>query len=169
MNERDILTEWLQIAYDDYDAASYLFQKPYRKPLEIICYHCQQSAEKSLKAYLCANGAEISKTHETGILCLKCVEINESFSEILTSCEELAIYATETRYPIRIDIDEATVKRNLKQALEIYNFVVDKVSPSIMDIEIKKLTPNQPEDYVKPFDETPHDDNIDEHIADRPR
>ena len=32
-----------------------------------------------------------------------------------------------------------------------------------MNIEIRKLTPNLAEDYVKFFDETPHDNNIDEH------
>ena len=52
MTEYDIVTEWLQIAYDDYDSAKYLFDRPSRKPLEIICYHCQQSVEKSLKAFL---------------------------------------------------------------------------------------------------------------------
>lgn len=32
-----------------------------------------------------------------------------------------------------------------------------------MDIEIKKLSPALVDDYVKFFDETPHDDNVDEH------
>lgn len=32
-----------------------------------------------------------------------------------------------------------------------------------MDIEIRRLTPDLAEDYVKFFDETPHDDNVDEH------
>lgn len=32
-----------------------------------------------------------------------------------------------------------------------------------MDIEIKRLTPELVDDYVKFFDETPHDDNVDEH------
>lgn len=32
-----------------------------------------------------------------------------------------------------------------------------------MELEIKKLTPELAEDYVRFFDETPHDDGIDEH------
>jgi len=123
MNEFDIINEWLQIAYDDYSSALYLFGKPNKKPLEIICYHCQQAVEKSLKAYLCANDLDIPKTHDTGLLCRKCMEINEAFSTYIKACEELVIYATETRYPIRIEIDEITAKRNLKQSLEIYDFV----------------------------------------------
>jgi HEPN domain-containing protein len=101
----------------------YLFQKPYRKPIEIICYHCQQSVEKSLKAFLCANEIKIPKTHDTGYLCRKYAEIDNAFLEYLKPCEELAIYATETRYPIRIEIDEVTVKCNLQQAWTVYNFI----------------------------------------------
>ena len=28
MNEHDIVAEWIQIAYDDYDSAKYLFERP---------------------------------------------------------------------------------------------------------------------------------------------
>ena len=48
----DIVSEWLQAAFDDYDSAKYLFDRPNKKALEIICYHCQQSAEKCLKGLL---------------------------------------------------------------------------------------------------------------------
>jgi HEPN domain-containing protein len=128
MKGHDIINEWLEIAYDDYDSALYLYQKPHRKPFEIICYHCQQSAEKSLKAFLCASGVDIPKTHDTGILCRMCSVLDSLFLKYMISCEELAIYATETRYPIRIEVDETTVKHNLQQALDIYNFVTDRIN-----------------------------------------
>jgi HEPN domain-containing protein len=47
------IAEWLKIAYDDFDSALHLFNTKHPKPLEIICYHCQQSVEKALKAFLC--------------------------------------------------------------------------------------------------------------------
>jgi len=123
MSGHDIAAEWLQIAYDDYDSALYLLERPHRKPLEIICYHCQQSVEKALKAYICAKDIEIPKTHETGILCRRCAEIASAFSSYIPQCEEIAIYATGTRYPVRIEIDEEAARTALQQALEIYNFV----------------------------------------------
>ena len=55
MSEHDIVAEWLLASYDDYDSAKYLFDRPHKKALEIICYHCQQTVEKSLKAFLCHN------------------------------------------------------------------------------------------------------------------
>ncbi|WP_200800676.1 HEPN domain-containing protein [Carboxydothermus pertinax] len=34
------------------------------KPSNIICYHCQQSAEKYLKGFIALNGGQILKTHD---------------------------------------------------------------------------------------------------------
>ena len=43
--------EWQRIAAMDLSTAEYLLgMSPL--PIEIICYHCQQSAEKYLKGYL---------------------------------------------------------------------------------------------------------------------
>jgi len=127
MSEYDLSNEWLLIAYEDYDAARYLFDHKHPKPCTIICYHCQQSAEKSLKAFLCASGIDIPKTHEIGLLCRRCSELNESFSDFFFDCEELEVYATNTRYPIRIEVDEAHAKRALRQAITIYNFVSKQI------------------------------------------
>ena len=128
MNEFDVVSEWLQIAYDDYDSAKFLYDNKIPKPLEIICYHCQQSAEKSLKAYLCANDVDIPKTHEVKRLCNQCAEIDNSFTVLFDDCEELEVYATETRYPLRIEIDDTHATRALQQALSIYELVANKIA-----------------------------------------
>jgi HEPN domain-containing protein len=128
MSEHDIVSQWMQIAYEDYDSALYLFEHKHPKPLEIICYHCQQSAEKALKAYLCSRGADVPKVHEVGLLCRRCKELDEEFSAFLTHCEELEIFATQTRYPNRMEIEEHNANRALKQALALYNFVLEKLS-----------------------------------------
>ena len=46
--------EWLDFAKMDLDAAKHLNDTFYPKPLHIICYHCQQSVEKALKASIAA-------------------------------------------------------------------------------------------------------------------
>ena len=44
-------SEWLDFAYMDLSAAEHLLtMRPL--PVEIICYHCEQAAEKFLKATL---------------------------------------------------------------------------------------------------------------------
>ena len=51
MNYRDLSKEWLDYATKDLASARFLLKmKP--QPREIICFHCQQAAEKALKAYL---------------------------------------------------------------------------------------------------------------------
>jgi HEPN domain-containing protein len=127
MDKRQIVQEWLQIAYDDYDSAKYLFDNKYPKPLEIVCYHCQQSVEKALKAYLCAKGIEVPKTHEVGLLCRHCAELCPAFTDFFEACEELEIYATGTRYPSRIEIEEYNAEKALSQTSAIYGFVTKQV------------------------------------------
>ena len=47
-------SEWLDFAYMDLSAAEHLLtMRPL--PVEIICYHCEQAAEKFLKATLVQN------------------------------------------------------------------------------------------------------------------
>ena len=41
--------QWLDMADMDLGVAKYLMENYYPKPLEIICYHCQQAAEKAIK------------------------------------------------------------------------------------------------------------------------
>ena len=129
MSEYDIVAEWLEIANADLDVAQYLFARPVHKQLEIICYHCQQSVEKSLKAFLCANDVEIPKVHAVSVICHQCSDINPAFSDFIKTCEILEVYATQTRYPSRIELDEPIAKQALTQALAIYNFVSELLKP----------------------------------------
>jgi len=39
----DLVSEWLEIASNDLTVAHHLFDTMHPKPLEIICYHCQQA------------------------------------------------------------------------------------------------------------------------------
>ncbi|MCK9205240.1 MAG: HEPN domain-containing protein [Bacteroidales bacterium] len=62
-----------------------------------IAYHCQQSAEKFLKAFLVFHGNEIPKTHNIEFLLEKCKIIDKSFSAI--DVYNLTDYGVEVRYP----------------------------------------------------------------------
>ena len=56
-------SEWLDLAEMDLGAAEYLLgMRPV--PVEIICYHCEQAAEKMLKGTLAQFGMEPPKTHD---------------------------------------------------------------------------------------------------------
>ena len=49
MDKKELLKQWLDKGNDDLRVAEYLSIMHHPTPDEIICYHCQQSAEQ--KAY----------------------------------------------------------------------------------------------------------------------
>ena len=58
MDNKNIAHEWFRYAAQDLSSANYL-RGMQPVPLEIICYHCQQSIEKYLKGFICLNGGNI--------------------------------------------------------------------------------------------------------------
>ncbi len=62
--------EWYDMAVTDLGVARHLFENYYPKPLEIICYHCQQAAEKAIKAVILYFGAQggLPKRHDPSFL-----------------------------------------------------------------------------------------------------
>ena len=123
-----IVDEWLLIAYDDLDSAKFLFERKHPKPLEIVCYHCQQSVEKSLKAFLVSRGIEAPKLHDCGKICGMCIDEDSVFEQFHHDCIELALYATNTRYPSRMELEEHNACAALQKAAVIYAFVSDYVT-----------------------------------------
>ncbi len=67
MDNTDIAKEWFKMAETDLSSAKFL-QKMQPVPVEIICYHCQQSVEKYLKRFLALKGEEINRTHDLILL-----------------------------------------------------------------------------------------------------
>ncbi len=63
----------------DFLTAKHLYEHMYPKPLEIICYHCQQAIEKMLKGVLISRGVMIKKTHDLGLLAEMLQEYTEVF------------------------------------------------------------------------------------------
>ncbi|NJD01515.1 MAG: HEPN domain-containing protein [Ruminiclostridium sp.] len=63
MDKNSIVKLWHDFANDDLVTAKYLLNL-YPLKLEIICYHCQQSAEKILKGFLIDKDIEPPRTHD---------------------------------------------------------------------------------------------------------
>jgi HEPN domain-containing protein len=60
---RSLVRQWLEKAARDLDAAERLSTEGGRLR-EIVAFHCQQAAEKYLKALLVRNQIEFPKTHD---------------------------------------------------------------------------------------------------------
>ncbi|MBR7080513.1 MAG: HEPN domain-containing protein [Treponema sp.] len=97
----------------DYITANHLDKTLYPKPMEIICYHCQQCAEKYLKALTEHIGKEIEKTHDLGNLATTISENLTVPQSVLVSCAKLTQYGVKIRYPQEFEMSDNHVKAAL--------------------------------------------------------
>ena len=126
MDNIKIAQEWFNIAKMDLSSAVYL-QDMHPAPLEIICYHCQQSSEKFLKGFLSLKKHEIQKTHDLTLLNKLCQKYSEDFAELEEECIRLTDFGVVLRYPYPMDLNLSDVKLAIQDAEKIKDFVLHKV------------------------------------------
>jgi HEPN domain-containing protein len=117
----EYVLEWLRLADNDLMTARAM-EEHRPKPLEIICFHCQQAVEKYLKSYLTSHDISPPKIHDLLELCNRCSEFDSEFSHIADRCKKLTLYAVHTRYPNEAYVDEAMAKEALEYAQQIKLF-----------------------------------------------
>ena len=117
---------WLEIAREDLAAAKGLLD------LELFsttAYHCQQAAEKALKAYLVFKKHHVVKSHDLIQLIELSMRFDRDFEKILEAAGVLNPFSTRFRYPSEHDIpDLSDAKNALSLARKIFTFVVKKIS-----------------------------------------
>ena len=124
MKNEKILKEWMEFARMDFLTAKHLYEHMYPKPLEIICYHCQQAIEKFLKGVLISKGVTIKKTHDLGLLAEMLQEYTEMDEKYLEMCDDLTPYGVKIRYPQELFIEEYHVKKALEETQELYDWLL---------------------------------------------
>ena len=125
MDNFNIAGEWFDIADKDLASSKYL-RDMHPLPVEIICYHCQQSAEKYLKGFLALNEHEIKKTHDLGLLNQLCRDYNPEFKSIEEECIRLTDYAVNIKNPYAMDLNFSDMTLAITDAERIQNFVLSK-------------------------------------------
>jgi len=132
MNAVDLAKEWLRYANSDLTTARHMLEGVYPKETEIVCYHCQQCAEKALKSHCILKGVEPPKTHDLIALCRLCMTAEDSFSSMLDNCSRLNPYGVAVRYPNELAVDETIAKNALVMAQRIYEYCRDLFDKAIM-------------------------------------
>ena len=120
----DEVRSWLSKAYADLVAAQVLIVHS-RLALGPAAFHCQQAAEKVLKAYLIWRAVSFDKVHNLVYLIDLCEVKEPKFAALRDFSERLVPYAVEVRYPgdaIEITLDE--VREALSAAEAIWGFVL---------------------------------------------
>ena len=123
MQNPDIVKEWLLFADMDFQTAKHLYEHMHPRPLEIICYHCQQAIEKLLKGLLIANGITIERTHDLGMLAEKLQEFIEIDEKYLEMCDDLTPYGVKIRYPQELSIEEYHAQKALEETQILYTWL----------------------------------------------
>jgi HEPN domain-containing protein len=93
-----------------------------------VAFHCQQAAEKFLKAYLSWWQIEFPKTHDLQQLLGLAAKQDVAFTESLSEAATLTPYGVEARYPG--DAPDVTVE-DARSALKVAGLVRDKVRSAL--------------------------------------
>jgi len=109
-------TRYLQRSALDLELVASTTHKPSLRGL--LCYHCQQAAEKALKGALVALGEKPPHTHLLGQLIDK-LEGHVTIPAHLRDTEKLTAYYTEPRYGDEPDEPDPITADDLAEALQL--------------------------------------------------
>jgi HEPN domain-containing protein len=91
-------TQWVRFAEEDLQGASDMAARS--PPLRnLACFHCQQSAEKYLKALLQELGLVVPRTHELNDILDLLLPHDATLASLRQGLRSLTRYAVSFRYP----------------------------------------------------------------------
>ena len=130
-SERELVRDWLTRA--DHDLRSARALASLADPLlDTAIYHCQQTAEKSIKAWLQSRDAPFAKTHDIESLVEEAAGIHPPFRDFTKAAAVLTPYVSAFRYPGGFDEampSQAEFDEALQYAQDIYAFVLQLLPP----------------------------------------
>jgi HEPN domain-containing protein len=95
---KSLTKEWVGKAEADYAVVQKL--RKARPPFhDIVCFHCQQAAEKYLKAYLQEQGLPVPRIHDLVDLLLLLVPSDSKLKVLRRAARSLSQFAVDIRYP----------------------------------------------------------------------
>lgn len=119
--------QWLIKANNDLRSAEQLL-KAEPPLLDTSVYHCQQAAEKALKAYLTLKEVPFFKIHHLTVLVEQCLEVDPEFEKLLDLADVLTPYAVAFRYPGDvIEPEYEDVLMAIEASKEVLTPVISKI------------------------------------------
>jgi len=119
---------WLQKAQHDLRSVEILLHcEEEDKPFDAVCFHCQQAAEKYLKAYLVFLDVDFPPTHNLARL-IELGAARDPELRRLAQAEILTPYAVDLRYPEDFHLPSEEEAREAHAiALEVKNYVLARL------------------------------------------
>lgn len=122
--KREFVQGWLIKSQHDLATARKLSSDP-DPYLDTAIYHCQQTAEKAIKAFLVCHDQRFERTHDLRLLLSLATPFESKFSSLLDAAERLTPYATVYRYPGEVlEPDREEFEEAVKAADEVCRVVL---------------------------------------------
>jgi HEPN domain-containing protein len=129
--QAELVRQWLKKAEHDLGSAKRLAGDP-EPYFDTAIYHCQQAAEKALKAFLVYHEVVFEKMHNLVALVVLCTEIEPGFQILLDAAATLTPYATAFRYPGEFFESEPELSQ-VEEALQLAKQIVEVVMNHLPD------------------------------------
>lgn len=126
-SEREEVADWLAKANEDLAVAEMIARSG--SYFGSAVYHCQQCAEKALKAFIVAHGMAPHRTHDLVGLLRDCAALAREFGALEHAATELNPFSRRFRYPgAREGPAAIAVEEALDYARAILAFVTERLA-----------------------------------------
>ncbi len=121
MYDPDEVKEWIKRAEHDFKDAIELSHRQESFSRKMVCFHCQQTAEKYLKAFLVLHETAFPRVHDLRRLLRLCIKFEPTLESYRDSFELLRPYSVHFEQPI----DEAEARLAVEAATNIRSVLRD--------------------------------------------
>lgn len=125
---QEITAEWVEKAENDFAVAQRAMRREEDEPpiTDAVCFHCQQCAEKYLKAFLQEHAIPFERTHELIALLGRALTLDKDFELFRRDLRSLGGYAVAVRYP-GAKVTDPMAENALKSAVRVRAFIRAKL------------------------------------------
>lgn len=128
--QTEIAKQWLAKAESDLLNADNNL-KAENIPYDTVCFHCQQAAEKMLKAYLVARGKEYPISHDLLLILEQITSLDPKAEQLRDTLILLMPYAVEVRYPDDYSMPSAEDTRQARDAARQIRHWLEAACPEV--------------------------------------
>ena len=115
---------WLELARQDLAVAQ---SRITGVGFGLLTYHAQQAAEKAVKSVLVARSVRFPYVHDIGVLLQLLSKDGVSVPFEVQEADILTDYATASRYPGELEIEEVDYVRAVRLAESVYTWASEKI------------------------------------------
>lgn len=122
----ELTSEWVAKAENDFYTADLALHAGEFSIPDTACFHCQQCAEKYLKAYLQEHGVEFLPRHNLMPLLELCIPLDKDFETLHSGLRQLESYSVAVRYP-GVNVSVEIAEQAFSQAKRVRKFIRRKL------------------------------------------